>query len=452
MRRLFVTIFAVLLLASCGNRPRLTKEEVIDYGEIGLSDIVSYIVVGYQSRWEDMDPDEMELSGVYRYCSPYCGFCQKDINGDGIPELLIGDKFEDGSTVLYDIYTIHPKTASLIHLASGGERDRFTVSESGTIIEEGSNSASDSFTKAYRIKKGKLVELKAVTLEECPMDIDITTFESLAAKASQPCGGYSEIREPDMDEYQFFREVTDTLKGMSFSPLTVQTQVVAGINYKFYCRYSDVTQENNPGHCYLTIYKPLPGRGDPTITSIEKINTTNHKAITSPMKEADLSVLGAENQFDLIGRQWMLITAGTSKSLNTMTASWGGFGWLWNNPVAFIFVRPERYTHDFIEKSEKVTLSFYPESCRKALQICGTKSGRDCDKISLAGLTPLEIEPGVMTFAEARLTVQGRKIFKADMKECDFIDKSILGHYGDADGGFHTVYVIEIEKVFTASL
>ena len=175
-----ILLSGVLLLLSCGCQPKLSKEEVIDYGEIGFSDIVSYIVVGYQSHWEDMDPDEMKLSSVYRYCSPYCGFCQKDINGDDIPELLLGDRFEDGSTVLYDIYTIHPKTASLIHLASGGERDRFTVNESGTIIEEGSNSASDSFTKAYRIKKGKLVEMKAVTLEDCPMDIDITTFASLS--------------------------------------------------------------------------------------------------------------------------------------------------------------------------------------------------------------------------------------------------------------------------------
>ena len=271
-----ILIATVLLLASCSNRPRLTKAEVIDYGEIGFSDIVSYIVVGYQSHWEDMNPDEMDLSSVYCYCSPYCGFCQKDINGDDIPELLMGDKFEDGSTVLYDIYTIHPKTASLIHLASGGERDRFTVTESGIIVEEGSNSASDSFKKAYRIKKGKLVELKAVTLEECPMDIDITTFARLTQDNDKRCGGYSEVREPDMDEYQFFREVTDTVKGMTFTPLTVQTQVVAGINYKFYCRFSDVTEEDNPGHCYLTIYKPLPGNGKPTITSIEKINTTHH--------------------------------------------------------------------------------------------------------------------------------------------------------------------------------
>ena len=266
-----ILLAGVLFFASCSGQPKLTKEEVIDYGEIGFSDIVSYIVVGYQSHWEDMDPDEMNISSVYRYCSPYCGFCQKDINGDGIPELLIGDKFEDGSTVLYDIYTINPRTASLIHLANGGERDRFTVNESGTIIEEGSNSASESFTKAYRIKKGKLVEMKAATLEDCPMDIDITTFASLSHKEEKLCGGYSEVREPDMEEYQFFREVTDKVEGMTFTPLTVQTQVVAGINYKFYCRFSDGSEEYSPGHCYLTIYKPLPGHGEPTVTSIEKL-------------------------------------------------------------------------------------------------------------------------------------------------------------------------------------
>ncbi len=181
MKRIKLILAAALIIAGSGcGRQKLTNKEVIDYGEIGFADIVSYIVIGYQSNWEDMDPAaEMQLSSVYTYRSPYCGFTQKDINGDGIPELLIGDKFEDGTTVIYDIYTIHPRTASLIHLASGGERDRFTINESGTIIEEGSNSASDSFTKVFRIKKGKLVEQKAMTLENCPMDIEVETFESL---------------------------------------------------------------------------------------------------------------------------------------------------------------------------------------------------------------------------------------------------------------------------------
>ena len=114
--------------------------------------------------------------------------------------------------------------------------------------------------------------MKAVTMENCPMDIDITTFSSLVSnEGRQLCGGYSEVREPDIDEYQLFREVTDKVEGMTFIPLSVQTQVVAGINYKFYCRFSDGSEEYSPGHCYLTIYKPLPGQGEPKITSIEKM-------------------------------------------------------------------------------------------------------------------------------------------------------------------------------------
>ncbi len=168
------------------------------------------------------------------------------------------------------------------------------------------------------------------------------------------------------------------------------------------------------------------------------------------MKQTDIkSSLGKEDVIDIIGQQWMLVTAGTKDSYNTMTASWGGMGYLWNRPVAFVFIRPERYTHDFIESNERLTLSFYPESYRKALQICGTKSGRDIDKAKETGLVPVELEDGVMTFSQARLTVVGRKLFKAPMKEAEFIDKSILAQwYGGGHGGLHDVYVVEIEKVF----
>lgn len=170
------------------------------------------------------------------------------------------------------------------------------------------------------------------------------------------------------------------------------------------------------------------------------------------MEKVDLSVLAKEDPFDLIGQQWMLITAGSIDSFNTMTASWGGFGYLWNRPVAFIFVRPERYTHDFIEANAKVTLSFYPESCRKALNLCGTKSGRDCDKAAEAGLTPVEIESGAVTFEQARLTVVGHKIFKSEMTGEQCLDSSIMKWYGPRpNGSFHTVYVVEIDELIKGS-
>ena len=137
------------------------------------------------------------------------------------------------------------------------------------------------------------------------------------------------------------------------------------------------------------------------------------------MKKQDISLLAKEDAFQLIGTEWMLITSGDSSNFNTMTASWGGLGWLWNRPVAFLFVRPERYTHEFIERNERLTLSFFPETQRKALQVCGSKSGRDCDKVKEAGLTPVQVEPGMVSFAEARMTLACRKLFKSDMKQAD---------------------------------
>ena len=168
------------------------------------------------------------------------------------------------------------------------------------------------------------------------------------------------------------------------------------------------------------------------------------------MTKTTIETLGKENAFDLIGKQWMLVTAGTSASFNTMTASWGGIGWLWNKPVAFIFIRPERYTHEFIEKNDRLTLSFYTEDYRKALQLCGSKSGRDTDKVKETGLTPVALESGAMTFDEACMTLDCRKLFKATMQEANFLDKEILDRwYGEKQGNLHDVYVLEIEGVYT---
>ena len=168
------------------------------------------------------------------------------------------------------------------------------------------------------------------------------------------------------------------------------------------------------------------------------------------MKKTELKALARENAFDLIGKEWMLVTAGGKEKFNTMTASWGGIGWLWNKPVAFVFIRPERYTHDFIERESRLTLSFYKEDCRGILQFCGTKSGRDVDKVKETGLKPVALESGVMTFEQARLTLACRKLFKSPMSAANFIDKSILEKwYGSQPGGsLHDVYVVEIEGVY----
>lgn len=151
-----------------------------------------------------------------------------------------------------------------------------------------------------------------------------------------------------------------------------------------------------------------------------------------------------ESPVKLFSKDWSLITAGDENGYNTMTASWGGVGELWNKDVCFIFVRPQRYTYEFIEKNEFFTVSFYNEEYKKALLFCGSKSGRDYDKAKETGLTPMFVD-GTTTFEQAKLTVICRKIAYQDMKPDGFIDKSIDKNY--AAGDYHRVYVGEIVKV-----
>ena len=84
------------------------------------------------------------------------------------------------------------------------------------------------------------------------------------------------------------------------------------------------------------------------------------------------------SQFD---KKWALLTAGDKENFNTMTVSWGGLGTIWGKPVATVYVRTSRYTHDYMDNNEYFTVSFYPEEYKKVLGVLGSKSGRDMDKI-----------------------------------------------------------------------
>lgn len=150
-----------------------------------------------------------------------------------------------------------------------------------------------------------------------------------------------------------------------------------------------------------------------------------------------------DNPWKLIGKDWMLVTGGTLSAWNTMTASWGGVGVLWNHTVAFVFVRPSRHTFSFLEKGDRFTLSFLPEEHRKILATCGGVSGRDADKAALTGLKPFEPEPGVVSFEQARLVLACRKLYAQDLRPECVIDGSIAQNY--ANGDWHRMYVSQIE-------
>lgn len=152
-----------------------------------------------------------------------------------------------------------------------------------------------------------------------------------------------------------------------------------------------------------------------------------------------------ENVFNMIGKDWLLITAEKDGKVNTMTASWGGAGIMWNKKVAYIFVRPQRYTKEFIDASDKLSLSVLPYSFRKDLSYLGTVSGRDEDKISKTNLT-LKNYDGVPGFEEARLTLVCKKLFAQQLTEDSFIEKGIIDQwYPQKD--YHIMYVVEIQKI-----
>ncbi len=152
-----------------------------------------------------------------------------------------------------------------------------------------------------------------------------------------------------------------------------------------------------------------------------------------------------KNPFTMIGKEWMLIGAEKDGKANAMTASWGGVGVMWNKNAVFCFLRPQRYTKEFIDSAHRFSLSFFDESHRDMLSYFGRVSGRDEDKIEKAGLSLSSVE-GAPCFAEAELTVICKKLYAAPMHpEHILLPEIDTKNYPNQD--YHTMYIGEIVKV-----
>ncbi len=173
-------------------------------------------------------------------------------------------------------------------------------------------------------------------------------------------------------------------------------------------------------------------RDDKTITEMKEIN---YKDMTF-------------NPFNLIGGEWMLVTAGNEQSgCNTMTASWGHLGCLWghNDPTVVIYLRPSRYTKEFVDREAYFTLCVMDQSFKKQMAYLGSVSGRDENKIEKTGLTPVYSDNTVY-FEEAKLVLVCKKVYASELQESGFLYPSTINEsYPQRD--FHTMYVGKIEKV-----
>ena len=153
------------------------------------------------------------------------------------------------------------------------------------------------------------------------------------------------------------------------------------------------------------------------------------------------------NPFAAIGRDWMLVTAGDEGKANTMTASWGGMGVLWGQEVAFVFIRPQRYTKEFVDAKGKFSLCFF-DGYKKEMGLLGSVSGRDRDKIAETGMQLTYLD-GVPVFAEARLALLAKTLYTDDIKPEKFFTEEICKQWY-AEQDYHTVYVAKILAAYAA--
>lgn len=152
-----------------------------------------------------------------------------------------------------------------------------------------------------------------------------------------------------------------------------------------------------------------------------------------------------KNAFELIGKDWMLITAGNEEKANTMTASWGGLGVMYGKNVAFVVIRPQRYTKEFIDRESTFSLCFFDKDYRKTLNYLGTVSGRTENKIEKSGLT-LAYYNGTPYFDEANYALICKKLFKQPLNLEGLLDERLVKTWYP-NGDIHTLYIAEITEI-----
>lgn len=173
-----------------------------------------------------------------------------------------------------------------------------------------------------------------------------------------------------------------------------------------------------------------------------KSKTYSKVFMETNFKRVDVKAL-KDNAFKLLDNDWMLITAGNRDSFNTMTASWGTLGFLWNKPIAIAFIRPQRFTYGFVKEAEFFTLSFFTEKYRDALNYIGNHSGRNVNKIADTGIVPVSTEHGNIYFAEARLVMECKKLYADNFKPENFVINSLIQKIYPT-GDFHWFFIGEI--------
>jgi flavin reductase (DIM6/NTAB) family NADH-FMN oxidoreductase RutF len=145
----------------------------------------------------------------------------------------------------------------------------------------------------------------------------------------------------------------------------------------------------------------------------------------------------------------LAVASGKEGDMNAMTVGWMTIGRIWSDPAAMVYISPDRYTFDFLERNEYFTITAFPDDERERLVILGTQSGLEGDKIKDAGLTVEYTELGNPAFSEGRFMIECRKIYREQLNIDSIMDTAIRkSFYEDYKQNVHYVYIGVIENVW----
>lgn len=153
--------------------------------------------------------------------------------------------------------------------------------------------------------------------------------------------------------------------------------------------------------------------------------------------------------FQVFGANNALLTAGDRSGCNTMTIGWCQLGRVWNLPTCTVYVRPERYTYQFMESHDYFTVSVLPVSEKRTMAFCGAKSGRDVDKIKECGLTVCYGAGDAPFFDEAEWVLVCKKAYVQDLDPACVLDREHIPPYYGEKGGWHRVYTGQVVEAYT---
>lgn len=189
-----------------------------------------------------------------------------------------------------------------------------------------------------------------------------------------------------------------------------------------------------------------------TNNAIDSIDYSNvkDKSFEQLFKKIEPTDL-TDNVFKLVGQDYSVITAGSDSLYNSMTASYGGWGQLFDNPTTWCFLRANRYTLELIKEGQTYTMSYFPDQYKKEVLYFGSKTGRDTDKMKDNKLTFVKTPDGNITYKEAKLVIECKLVEVTTVNPDDFYTEKGKTFVQDAKkdaNDYHKLVFGEITNVW----